>query len=126
MKQWIAKWLSQPLNEPNWVHEIKRDGLMVRVCEYDKACGHEGYAVELAGLNHEEERLIGLGFVGAEDLQRSIMLLQEALAFVNEKVTTPRELQTVWLRGATYYVDERLGELRMKDDPSQRFQLVAR
>ena len=124
MLQWIAKLLSTEGTSPPCVHTIAGGGLEVRVYEYAKHCGHQGYALELFAHSPERAALVGLAFVGAEDLQRSIMLLQEAMEFVNDRAAMPRQLQTVWVWGATYYVDERLGELRRKDDPSDRVPLV--
>lgn len=136
VKLWIANFGSPEPDEPNVIHEIERGDLLVRIGEYDDPCGDKGYTVELVGLNHEEKLWVGLGFIGAEDLQGSIELLQEALAFVNDKVTTPRErklradapkwlsepvaLPRVTVGKKTYFIDVRLQELRNVDVPHDR------
>jgi hypothetical protein len=124
MLQWIANLFHTKPTEPPWVHRIERGDLDARVCEYTKRCGHEGYAVELRGVRSDTGDRVGLAFLGAESLQRAVMLLQEALEFVNDRASQPRQLQTVRLWGAMYYADERLGELRREDDPSDRVPLT--
>ena len=98
--------------------------LRLSVTEYRRPCAHLGYLVELfTALGGSEPRLQS-AMLPAEELQSSIAMLQEAMAFVNDHAAMPRCLQTVWLRGTTYYLDERLGELRRKDDPSDRIPLA--
>lgn len=92
--------------------------------EYDRTCKRPGYAVELFAAIEGKEGREQVVSLPAEELQPLIALLQEAMAFVNDHAAMPRCLQTVWLRGATYYLDERLGELRRKDDPSDRIPLA--
>ncbi len=124
MLQWIANQFRTKPTEPPWIHRIERGDLEVRVCEYIKHCGHEGYAGELRARRPGQDDWVGLAFIGAEDFQRGVMLLQEAMEYVNDRAAMPRQLQTVRLWGAAYYVDERLGELRREDDPSDRVPLT--
>jgi hypothetical protein len=107
------------------VHTIDRgDDTSLYVVHYDDTCKRPGYAVELFMAFEDEQGREQVVSLPAEELQSSIALLQEAMAFVNDHAAMPRCLQTVWLRGATYYLDERLGELRRKDDPSDRIPLA--
>ena len=106
------------------VHTIEAGAASLYVVEYDKACEHKGYLVELFLALWDKEGRSQAVLLPAEELQSSIAMLQEAMAFVNDRAAMPRCLQTVWLRGASYYVDERLGELRRKDDPSDRIPLA--
>lgn len=124
MLQWIANLFTKKPTEPPWVYRIERGNLDARVCEYVKHCGHGGYALELRAHRPGQDGWLELAFIGAEDLQRAVMLLQEALEFVNDRAEQPRQLQTVRLWGAAYFVDERLGELRREDDPSDRVPLT--
>jgi hypothetical protein len=124
MLRWIANLLSNVPPEPPWVHWIERGDLDARVCEYTKHCGHPGYAVELRARRPGHDDRVGVAFLGGEDLQRAVLLLQEAMEFVNDRAKQPRQLQTVRLWGASYYADERLGELRREDDPSDRVPLA--
>ena len=102
------------------VHTIETGDTSLSVIEYDRACEHPGYYVELFMAVEGKEGREQAVLLPAEVLQPSIAMLQEAMAFVNDRAAMPRQLQTIWLRGATYYVDERLHELRKKDNPSDR------
>ena len=124
MLQWIATLFTTTPREPPWVYRIERGDLDVRVCEYTKDCGHEGYALELRAHRPGQDDWVGLAFIGGEDVQRAVTLLQEAMEYVNACAGMPRPLPTVRLWGATYYADERLGELRREDDPSDRVPLT--
>jgi hypothetical protein len=107
-----------------FVHTIGLGDVNLYVMEYDDTCRRPGYAVELFMTFDAEEGREQFISLPVEALQMSIEMLQEAMAYVNDHVDMPRCLQTVWLRGATYYLDERLGELRRKDDPSDRIPLA--
>jgi hypothetical protein len=102
------------------VHAIETDRTGLRF--YPKQFGDPGHAVELLIKLKGGDWLVS-GLFAQEDLQESIMLLQEGLAWANDHADLPRQLQTAWVCGATYFVDERLRELRKKDDPSNRIQL---
>lgn len=124
MLQWIANLFRTKPTEPLCIHRIERGNLDARVCEYTKHCGHAGYVIELLGVNPAGDDSVWLALLGGEDLQQAVALLQEALESLNDRASQPRQLQTVRLWGATYYVDERLGELRREDDPSDRVPLI--
>ena len=102
------------------LHVIEAGGGALRF--YPRQYEQRGCAVELLMRLNGGEWLV-IGVIAQEDLQQVIMLLQEGLAWTNERAEMPRQLQTTWLSGATYYVDERLRELRKKDDPSDRIGL---
>ena len=106
------------------VHTLERDGIRLSLTEYPRACEHPGYLVELFLTLGAEDGTAQAALLPSEELQASIALLQEAMAFVNERASMPRCLQTVWLRGFSYYLDERLGELRRRGDPSDRIPLA--
>lgn len=124
MLQRIAKLFTKKPTEPPWVYRTERGDLEFRVCEYTKHCGHEGYAGELRARRPGQDDWVGLAFIGAEDFQGAVMLLQEAMEYVDARAGGPRHLQTVRLWGAAYYADERLGELRRENDPSDRVPLT--
>lgn len=106
------------------VHTIGSGDTRLYVMHYDDTCKRPGYAVELFIAFPDDDGCEQVVSLPVELLQMSIEMLQEAMAYVNDHVAASRDLQTVWLRGATYYLDERLRELRRKDDPSNRIPLA--
>jgi hypothetical protein len=96
-------------------HAIERDGAGVRL--YPREFDQSGFVAELLMKLQGSEWLV-LGVIPQEELQRAIMVLQQALAWANENSDLPRQLQTTWLWGSTFDVDERLCVMRRRENPS--------
>ena len=106
--------------EPSPLYEFETGSVNVRV--FEKTCGHPGHMCELF-VRVGSDFSVMIGVIDQVDLQHAIMVLQEAMAAINDREQCARMLQTTWLCGAVYFVDERLGELRKKDDPSDRIRI---
>jgi hypothetical protein len=105
------------------VFGLRAGSMCARVLELAMKSGHPAFFVEVFSSSGGGEE-VPLAHLWGEDLQQLIMLLQETMNFVNANAAMPRQLQTTWLRDEIYYVDERLRELRRKDDPSDRIPLA--
>jgi len=123
MREWIQQLFGrtapvQPTPEPS--HTITGAEVRVRAYRNPRACGHEGYLFELERLDCCEWEPMALVF--DDHLRESIVLLQRAQEWVG-RLRGPRELPTVFVRDKTYFVDDRLGEMRNVDNPHDRILL---
>lgn len=118
MRQWTDK---KPGADENMtlIHSASEGDLSLQMLEYEKPCGHPGFLIEVFLKTDKGKDLAQIGLFGWEDLQIAIVLLQEALE-LGAKHLGVRPLPTVRLWEKTYYVDERLSELRNVDDIADR------
>jgi hypothetical protein len=119
MKRWIAKLFGGSQEQPRYVEEFLHDDLRVCLLAEPRDCGHAGYVVHLYLRDDRDDTWVQIGCVADVYLQTATILLQRAMESV-AKLTGMRELPTVHVRGRTYFVDDRLHELRDVDNPHDR------
>lgn len=122
MLQWIAKIFARPDDEHALVATFERQDRKALVYSYTKPCGHRGYMVEVLFFVDTENAWMGSGIFAGEDLQTVVLVLQQSAQFIGQQ-SGSRPLPTVFLRGKSFLVDERLGELRGVDNPQERITL---
>lgn len=121
MLRWFEKIIGKKERLP-CVHEEQKGEVAVRVIEYEKKCGHPGYLIELF-VRPEGASELPVACLGWEDLAVAIELMQAASEVVSARIGLG-VLPTVRMRNKSFFVDERLSELRNVDDPQDRIAIL--
>ena len=101
-----------------YLNAFSRGNLRAAVREESRCCGHPGYVVDLFATVADPDEWVHIGAITDVTLQDSVIVLQEAGEFI-ARLTGVRPLPTVHVRGRTYFVDDRLGQLRSVDEPDE-------
>jgi len=121
MLKWISKLFNRAEETEPFVNVFERSNLRAGVTAQPRICGHTGYVIELDCLL-EDGQWMPIGTIADFSVQDAVVLLQQAADFIGD-VYGVRQLPTVYVRGKTYFVDDRLNELRSVTNPHDRVEL---
>jgi hypothetical protein len=96
------------------IRSVERDGIRVRVFRFERKDGHFEYWFAVEQSTDKKQTWLRLTALPDGQMQTIIDLLQQALDSLDRGW---RQLRSIKLRDKTYFVDERLMQLRNVSDP---------
>lgn len=97
-----------------------RNGIRVRIFQYECRAGHAGYWFVIDHATDNKNRWLHVATMRDAQMQAIIDSLQESLDSLDRGW---RQLRTVKIRDETYFVDEKLMQLRNTENPHEFFDL---
>lgn len=102
------------------IRTVMRNGIRVRVFLYECRAGHAGYYFVVDQATDKKDHWLQVATMRDVQMQAIIDSLQEGLDALDRGW---RELRTVRFRDKTYFVDEKLMQLRNTENPHDFFDL---